>query len=73
MMATPVWHGTDDERAKLNSAIAHNCECEASDGIVPLDCAAHKMLREDQTTLDRLVFARRIIAALQREEDCIKK
>ena len=62
-----IWHGTEREERELLSAIERHCACEAPDGPAGL-CTAHSILIGDQATLDRLVFARRIVDRLQREE-----
>ena len=63
-----VWHGTTDERDDLLKAIEHNCECQNEGGFTTRVCPAHDMLGREQRTLDRLLFARRIVARLRAEE-----
>lgn len=68
-MATQVfWHGTDQEKYDLLTALAHSCECIV-DGDGPQEtCAAHKMLLTDQRALDGLVFIHRIVKRVTEEE-----
>ncbi len=64
-----AWHGTQSERMDLLRAIAHNCECQVDDMGVQLEgCALHRMLISDQRALDGLLFARRLVERLKRQE-----
>jgi hypothetical protein len=69
MTTDSTWHGTYLEQLDLLRAIAHNCECEVDDMGVQLEaCASHRMLINDQRTLDGLLFARRIADRLKQQE-----
>jgi hypothetical protein len=58
-MDTAIWQGTNEEFARLDRAIEHNCECVSGGrGPAPLICAAHLML-EYQATLDHLLYVYR--------------
>ena len=58
-MAAATWQGTHEELARLERAVAHNCDCASGMlGLPPLTCAAHLMLG-DQTTLDHLLYVYR--------------
>jgi len=58
-MAAATWQGTDEEFARLEQAVAHNCDCVVGTlGLPPLTCPAHVMLG-DQTTLDHLLYVYR--------------
>jgi hypothetical protein len=64
-----VWNGTSEESLALVNAIARNCACEFGlMGVRLSTCAAHRMLTEDQRALDGLVFVRRVVDRLKREE-----
>lgn len=69
MSVSTVFHGTREEGMELTDAIAHNCAC-AFDGMGKrtVTCGPHDMLLNDQQTLDRLLFYRRITACLRQEE-----
>ena len=55
-MAAATWQGTGNEFARLQQAVARNCDCVDSEpGQVPVTCAAHLML-DDQATLDHLLW-----------------
>ena len=54
-----TWQGTDEEFARLERAVARNCDCiHVMLGLPPLTCPAHLML-DDQTTLDHLLYVYR--------------
>jgi hypothetical protein len=58
-MAAATWQGTDEEFARLEQAVAHNCDCVVGTlDLPPLTCPAHLMLG-DQTTLDHLLYVYR--------------
>src|SRR3982751_5854699 len=64
-----VWHGTQQESFGLVNAIARNCTCEFGlMGVRLGTCAPHRMLTEDQRALNGLLFARRMVKRLRREE-----
>jgi hypothetical protein len=64
-----VWHGTQQESFDLVNAIARNCTCEFGlMGVRLATCAPHRMLTEDQRALNGLLFARRMVERLSREE-----
>jgi len=68
-MATVIWHGTLNERLDLANAVRRNCACEFGlMGVRLSTCASHHMLTEDQRALDGLLFGRRIVRCLSREE-----
>ena len=70
MITTSVrWHGTQTEALELLQALSHNCACVVSaEGVRLAICAAHEMLADDQRAMDGLLFARRILERLVREE-----
>jgi hypothetical protein len=70
MSASAAWHGRPDEGSALLSAVARHCTCRFNEltGDVVEVCAPHVMLDTDQRALDGLLFARRIVARLRREE-----
>ena len=70
MMATPTWHGTQQESFDLVAAIQRNCMCEfdKATGARIATCAPHQMLTQDQRALNGLLFMRRKVACLKREE-----
>jgi hypothetical protein len=58
-MVTVTWRGTDDEYARLQQAVARNCECVSMMlGLSPLSCPAHQMLAE-QSALDHCLYVYR--------------
>jgi hypothetical protein len=66
--AEPVWHGTPREARELALSLANNCTCYFGDmGVCIVRCEAHAMA-EDQRILDRLLFARYMVARLVNEE-----
>jgi hypothetical protein len=69
-MTTQItWNGTREESDALVNAIARNCTCEFSHrGVLLQKCRAHRMLTEDQRALNGLLFARRCVHRLRREE-----
>ncbi len=67
IMPIVTWRDTDDEHARLHSAVARNCERDSHTVSQPgQTCAAHAMLAE-QTVLDRLlrVFRTRKCSSLE--------
>lgn len=68
-MAAPTFHGTTEEADDLVAALARNCECTFTPvGIRMSTCAVHDALINDQRWLDGLLFARRLVSVLTREE-----
>jgi len=65
----PKWQGSEAEMQALLAALEHNCECKINPDGAKVLCDVHR-LPLSQSTLDRLLFMRRIVARLQREEDC---
>jgi len=64
-----IWHGTQQESFALIGAVARNCTCEEGpDGVRTVTCSSHRMLTDDQRALDGLLFARRMVERLMREE-----
>ena len=64
-----VWNGTQEESFALVNAIARNCTCEFGlMGVRLSTCAPHRMLTEDQRALNGLLFARKMVDRLLREE-----
>jgi NAD(P)-dependent dehydrogenase (short-subunit alcohol dehydrogenase family) len=64
-----VWNGTQEESFALVNAIARNCACEfGAMGVRVSTCAPHRMLTEDQRALNGLLFVRRVVDRLMREE-----
>ena len=59
------WVGTDLELLEFLNAIGRNCECPDP---VDTSCGAHALVRAEQATINRLIFARRIADQLRREE-----
>ena len=74
-MAIPqtVFHGDEDETKAIVEAVANNCACTYTDGIVTGQCAPHHMLVTDQRALNGLVWMRRAVSRLRREEFGRKK
>jgi hypothetical protein len=68
-MALTVRKGDEGAYGELIMAVGRNCTCEVPDveHSHPPKCPAHKMI-EDQTTLNRLIFAHSIAERLNREE-----
>lgn len=68
MVNRVAWRGTQTEAAELLAALNRHCSCLDDAGVQPFAlCTAHRLL-EDQRSLDRLLFARRIAARLRAEE-----
>lgn len=65
-----VWHGTTDESDDLMKAINHFCTCQFEEvtGAKVTVCDGHKMMVDDQRTMDRLLFYRRTADSLRRME-----
>ena len=69
MFSEVVWNGTQEESFALVNAIARNCTCEFGlMGVRLSTCAPHRMLTEDQRALNGLLFARKMLDRLLREE-----
>ena len=69
MFSQVVWNGTQEESLALVNAIARNCTCEFGlMGVRLSTCAPHRMLTEDQRALNGLLFARKMVDRLLREE-----
>lgn len=70
-MANPqvVWYGTQQESFDLINAIARHCTCEfGTMGVRLSTCPPHRMLMEEQRSLNGLLFARHMADRLRREE-----
>ena len=69
-MSVVIWHRNQQEAFDLISAVTHHCTCgyHSGTGERVFQCEPHRMVDEDQRALDRLLFARRIVLRLQREE-----
>ena len=69
MVVAGRWHGTLEEGRALIDAVRRSCDCMRAESMhgPPPACGAHQLL-EDQRTLDRLLFARRIAWKLCDEE-----
>jgi hypothetical protein len=68
-LAKTVWHGTDREAEQLLAAIARNCTCSFGlMGVRLSTCGPHRMLTDEQRTLDGLLFGHYIAERLIREE-----
>lgn len=64
-----TWYGSQQESLDLVNAVARNCTCEFGQMGVRLSvCAPLRMLVEDQRALNGLLFARRMVDRLRREE-----
>ena len=64
-----IWRGTDSERAELLYALDQNCACTYDGhGARTSTCGAHGLLTADQSTLDHLLFGRRMRGRLNAEE-----
>jgi hypothetical protein len=59
------WVGTDLELLDFLNAVGRHCACADPASAA---CGAHGLVRADQATISRLVFARRIAGRLRREE-----
>jgi hypothetical protein len=59
------WVGTDLELLDFLTAINRHCTCP---DLIGGTCSAHQLIRADQATINRLVFARRIADRLVGEE-----
>jgi hypothetical protein len=68
MARSNIWHGTQQEARELLGAIVRNCTCADLRGAGRTTCAAHDLLRGPQRVLDGLLFARRVVQRLEREE-----
>jgi hypothetical protein len=59
-VATAIWQGTDDELARLQTAVAGYCDCvPAMLGLPAQTCPSHAMLNE-QSALDHLLYVFRM-------------
>lgn len=68
--AGPVWHGTVAEQLELQASVARNCICTLDPVFT---CAAHIMMDGDQRAIDGLLFARKIVECLRREEGLLPR
>lgn len=67
-MTAVVWHGTEAEALVLATVLGRHCDCtKTPEGQVLHVCPAHAMLA-DQRQLDGLLFERRQVNHLNREE-----
>lgn len=68
--AQVVWHGTKDEADDLLRALGRNCTCEyeTETGMKTSTCPGHEMMVGDQRAVDWLLFCRRNVVCLRREE-----
>jgi hypothetical protein len=63
------WGGTQQERLDLIDAVSRHCTCQFGlMGVLLTACAPHRMLKDDQRSLDGLLFARHLAERLRREE-----
>jgi hypothetical protein len=62
-----IWHGTAEEYSDFLLAMGRNCACDPGGARGQVACGAHQLLM-DQRTVDRLLFARRIVGRLHRGE-----
>jgi hypothetical protein len=59
-MAEATWQGTDREFARLQQAVARNCDCVGGMlGLSPRMCTVHLML-DNQSVLDHLLYVYRV-------------
>jgi hypothetical protein len=63
-----VWNGTHEESVELLHAISRNCACKMGDGGIRVETCASHMVTTSQRSLDGLLFARRLVDRLRREE-----
>jgi len=64
-----VFPGDQDETLLIVNAVARNCACTyALTGAQTSMCGAHEMLVSDQRALNGLVWMRRDVTRLRREE-----
>lgn len=69
----PDWHGTAEEKVELLQVLENNCNCTFDRGARTNVCKQHKILVEDQETLDRLLFFRNIAPRLRASESEVGK
>jgi hypothetical protein len=67
MVLQTRWHGTEEERIVLMTTINRNCTCDPEHGTYT-ECAPHRMLLTDQRALNGLLWQRRLVERLLREE-----
>ncbi|MBV9597977.1 MAG: hypothetical protein JOZ87_14035 [Chloroflexi bacterium] len=73
-MAHVIWNGTQQEALALVNALSQHCTCEfGATGARLSTCPVHRMLLEEQRTLDGLLFARHLAERLRREEFCVSE
>jgi len=69
LQQTARWPGTHVELRELTAVVERHCSCPSKSTDMPrATCAAHRMLWQDQRALNGLVFERRIMDRLKREE-----
>lgn len=62
------WRGTTQESWDLQRALNRHCSCSLASDRTLDRCGPHRLLVEDQDLLNRLLFVRRIVQRLLREE-----
>jgi hypothetical protein len=62
------WHGTIEESQELQRALNRHCACRLTSERVLERCGSHQLLVEGQSTLNRLLFVRRIAHRLVQQE-----
>lgn len=68
-MAIAEFGGDQQEAMDLVEAIANNCACEKdAHSVITKNCWLHEAMVKDQNFLNRILFARRNVAKLKREE-----
>ena len=69
-----IWNGTRAEALQLLDIISSNCACEFDALKVRRStCSVHRILTEEQRTLDGLLFARHMAERLLVEEFLIEE
>jgi len=64
-----IWHGTNEEAARLLSAVQNNCECETDKhGAIVKLCSSHKAMVDDQRFMNGVLAYRQMRQALLHEE-----
>ena len=65
-----IWHGTGDEGRAFLEAIGHNCTCEWNVAKTEKlrECDLHHRAVHDQRFADGMLFMRRKVDCLKREE-----
>lgn len=67
-MVPALWHGSSQEARDAMNAFAHHCTCYFEAGQCKTPCAAHVAFFGDQRMLNGLVWMRRQVDRLRREE-----